>query len=392
MKKLLLLTWYENNNYGTSLQAYSLKKVIENPSCTGLTKNMDISGGVNCTILRHSPERSVSKFAKLKKLFLLSAYLQKIEQLQDKKIRIQKAKLFEFRQNEFNRFNLENFVFSGDKNLQTIEELSELAREYDIFVAGSDQIWNPEALDSTYLLEWVPSEKRIVSYGSSLSIRKIPEKFYSLYHRALSRFDFISIRDVACKDQLSQVVGKPICTVVDPVVLLGAEELKHCAAKSKFQCEGRYVFCYFLGNNKSYRKLALQYAQKHNLNIKAIINTGSSYASDNLLEHYAVWDAGPWEFVSLIENAAMVITDSFHATVVSTLMKTQFCVLEKDSNRPEQNNRIKEFLADTSLDDRWSDDNRIPESSISDEEWNASHEILKRKRKYSLEYLLEALC
>ncbi len=73
-------------------------------------------------------------------------------------------------------------------------------------------------------------------------------------------------------------------------------------------------------------------------------------------------------------------------------MKTQFCVLEKDSNRPEQNNRIKEFLADTSFSDRWADDNRIPEHNISDEEWNASHEILRRKRKYSLEYLLEALC
>lgn len=150
--------------------------------------------------------------------------------------------------------------------------------------------------------------------------------------------------------------------------------------------------CYFLGNNKAYRDLVIQYARKYNLNIRAIINTGSSYVSDNVLEEYSVWNAGPWEFVNLIKNATIVITDSFHATVVSTLMKTQFCVFEKDSSRPEQNNRIKEFLADTGLDSRWSDSNTIPQDKISREDWNLAHERLNMKRKRSLEYLLEALC
>lgn len=49
-----------------------------------------------------------------------------------------------------------NFSFSGSKDIQSTEELSELAENYDVFISGSDQIWNPEALDSTYLLEWVP--------------------------------------------------------------------------------------------------------------------------------------------------------------------------------------------------------------------------------------------
>lgn len=393
MKKLLLLTWYENNNYGTSLQAYSLKKVIENPFCTGLVDKLDSFDNISCILLRHKPERKISKVTKIKKVFSLKAYLQKIEQIQDRKIRLKKIKLFECRKAAFEEFNCDNFVFSGEKNLQSVGELTALAREYDIIASGSDQVWNPEALDPTYLLEWVPNDKKIISYGSSLSIKVIPEKFYSLYKRALSRFDHISIRDVACREQLSKVIGKNVLTVVDPVVLLGADELLRCATKSKVCYEREnYIFCYFLGNNKVYRDLVIQYAKQHNLNIRAIVNTGSSYAADKVLEEYSMWDIGPWEFVNLIKNATIVITDSFHATVVSTLMKTQFCVFEKDSSRPEQNNRIKEFLADIGLDSRWSDTNIIQQDKILKEEWDLVHEKLKMKRKKSLKYLLEALC
>lgn len=393
MKKLLLLTWYENNNYGTSLQAYSLKKVIEDPLCTGLLKDTDKLDIVTCTFLRHKPERKTERGIKIKKIFSPRAYLQKIEQFEDRKIALKNKDLFQTRRDAFEKFNSENFSFSGEKNLQLAEELTDLAQNYDIIASGSDQIWNPEALDPTYLLEWVPKDKKIISYGSSLSIKYIPEKFYSLYQRTLSRFDNISIRDIACREQLSEITGKNVRTVVDPVVLLGKDELLCCAKKSKLSfVDNNYVFCYFLGNNKVYRELVLEYAKANNYKIKAIINTGSSYASDKVLEEYAVWDAGPWEFVNLIENAKMVLTDSFHATVVSTLMKTQFFVFEKDSTRPEQNNRIKEFLSDTGLDTRWLDKCNIQKNEISEDEWCLAHKNLDIKRKKSLEYLLEALC
>lgn len=93
-------------------------------------------------------------------------------------------------------------------------------------MAGSDQIWNPEALDSVYLMEWVPDDKRKISYASSLSTTNIPEQYYPIYKRALSRLKAISIRDTACREQLEKIVGKDIKTVVDPVILLGADELK----------------------------------------------------------------------------------------------------------------------------------------------------------------------
>ena len=391
MKKILLLTWYDNNNYGTSLQAFALKSVVENPNCTGL---MDIEGyeKSECVILRHKPEVKKSLENKLKKVFSPKSYLKKIEQYNDKKIRLKKADKFKIREKKFKDFNEKHFKFTGKNDIQDKKELSILAKDYDVFIAGSDQIWNPEALDRTYLMEWVDSYKKIISYGSSLSVNKIPEKFKDIYFKSLSRFDSLSIRDVACREELSQIVGKDICTVVDPVVLFGADALKECSKKSKIlEDKEPYVFCYFLGDNKLYRKLVVDYAKKYNLKIKAIINTGSSYSSDRVIEDYAIWNVDPWDFVSLIENSEMVITDSFHATVVATLMKRQFFVFEKDASRPEQNNRIKEFLKKVNLEKRWAKDS-INEIKISQKDWENAHKNLTDLRKKSLEYLMEALC
>ena len=167
MKKLLLLTWYDNNNYGTSLQAFALKTILEEPSCTGLIEKSVSNEMKKCIILRHRPERQKSVWNKVRKVVSPKAYIQKIEQYKDRKIRIARADKFKERENAFVRFNGNNFSFSGSKDIQSTEELSELAENYDVFISGSDQIWNPEALDSTYLLEWVPENKKIISYGSS---------------------------------------------------------------------------------------------------------------------------------------------------------------------------------------------------------------------------------
>ena len=89
-----------------------------------------------------------------------------------------------------------------------IEELESIVEPYDIVMAGSDQIWNPEALDPVYLMEWVPEDTKKISYASSLSTTNIPEQYYPIYKRALSRLKAISIRDTACREQLERIVGK----------------------------------------------------------------------------------------------------------------------------------------------------------------------------------------
>ena len=383
MKKILLVTWYENNNYGTALQAYALKSIIEKTMLTRLNLNI-VQQECLCDILPHKPEKQ-RKNNRFSKLFSPHSYFLKLQQIQDKKIYKKKRILFGLREKAFVNFLRNNFNFATNHYVQAVDELQQLGENYYLVVAGSDQIWNPESLDSTYLLEWVEAGKKF-SYGSSLSVKLIPKEYEFLFWRALKDFKAISIRDRMCRNQLAQIVGKPVSTVVDPVVLLGRDGLLSNVEKLAIS---PYIFCYFLGNNRKHRQLAIVKSDEMNLPIHAVINVGSDYRADKVLEKYADWDVDPWKFVSYINEASMVITDSFHATVISVLCHTDFIVLEKDSSRPEQNNRILEFLDAVGLYERWGDVSQKTE--ISEEQWSHADQILENMRQDSLKFLGGAL-
>ena len=383
MKKILLVTWYENNNYGTALQAYALKSIIEKTMLTRLNLNI-VQQECLCDILPHKPEKQ-RKNNRFSKLFSPHSYFLKLQQIQDKKIYKKKRILFGLREKAFVNFLRNNFNFATNHYVQAVDELQQLGENYYLVVAGSDQIWNPESLDSTYLLEWVEAGKKF-SYGSSLSVKLIPKEYEFLVWRALKDFKAISIRDRMCRNQLAQIVGKPVSTVVDPVVLLGRDGLLSNVEKLAIS---PYIFCYFLGNNRKHRQLAIVKSDEMNLPIHAVINVGSDYRADKVLEKYADWDVDPWKFVSYINEASMVITDSFHATVISVLCHTNFIVLEKDSSRPEQNNRILEFLDAVGLYERWGDVSQKTE--ISEEQWSHADQILENMRQDSLKFLGGAL-
>lgn len=383
VKKVLLATWYENHNYGTALQAYSLKSIIQNPSIA----NLGTTGGMMrvCDLLPHRPIRRKMAGRKFSKVLSPHAYLEKMQQWNDKRILRREKECFARREDAFASFVENNFTFASDSYVQEEPDLSALASRYDLVVAGSDQIWNPEALDPTYLLEWAEGGKKC-SYGSSLSVKSISAADEGIYRKALADFRAISIRDSACRSQLQRIVGKPVKTVVDPVILLGRDGLIKNAPRLGLR---PFEFCYFLGNNRNHRKAALEVAGKMKLPIHAVINAGSDFAADRVLEQYADWDVDPWKFVSYINEADFVMTDSFHATVISVLCHTDFVVLEKDSGRPEQNNRILEFLDAVGLTERWETEGH--DRAISAGQWEYADEAILSMRKDSYKYLMEAL-
>lgn len=383
MKKILLVTWYANYNYGTALQAYALKSVIEDPSITGLMEKPQ-DWHYKCDLLPHTPCRRKQN-GMWKKLFVPTTYLSKLGYLCDKKVYNSKKALFKERENAFHNFISDNFVFASDHNVQNNEELSQIAHNYDVVLAGSDQIWNPVSLDPVYLLQWVPDGKKI-SYGSSLSVGNIAPADEPVYQQALNGFKAISIRDRKCRAQLEAIACKSVTTVVDPVILLGRNALLQGVRDI---VSPPFVFCYFLGGKREHRVFALSEAQKQNLQVHAVINVGSDYSADKPFESVADWDVGPWKFVSYIKSANVVITDSFHATVISTLCHTPFIVLEKDPMRPEQNNRILEFLDAVGLRNRWKANN--VDTAISEAQWEQADSALSKMRKSSLDWLISNL-
>ena len=121
MKKILLLTWYDNQNYGTSLQANSLCSIIETPSITGL--NYNLNSKWRCDVLKHRPIRQVSKIRRLLKLFSIKTYRNKIGQIKDNQVIRYKRQDFDLRKSAFDAYTEKNFRFATHEDCQTIEEL-----------------------------------------------------------------------------------------------------------------------------------------------------------------------------------------------------------------------------------------------------------------------------
>lgn len=373
--KILLVTWYRNYNYGTALQAYSLTRVLE-----GLR-----GAAVECRLLPHTPVREKKTAERLKKLVRPSFYRMKLQQWRDRREYRREKPLFDRRVQAFEGFIRENFRFAAAEDVQDFGELARLAEGFDYVVAGSDQIWNPEALDPTYLLRWAPSGKKL-SYGSSLSVGRIPEAYRALYREALAEFKCVSIRDGACREELGRVIGRTVVTVADPVILFGREGLE---AQLGARESEPFVFCYFLGNDRGHRHLALSLSRRLAVPLRAVIHAGSDYAADHAVESYAEWDVDPRGFVERIRDAVFVVTDSFHATVISILFHVDFVVLEKDRSRPEQNRRILELLEAVGLADRWGAA-RLGEA-IGEAQWQRADEAIGQMRRVSMDYLTEAI-
>lgn len=390
MKKALIVTWYNNYNYGTALQACSLKKVLENPKCTGLESAKDCEFNLECSFLPHRAKKKLNLGRKIKKIFKLSAYKEKKTQYEDMNLMEEKREFFEIREKAFEKYLKKNVKLAAEHNIQSHKELLDMGKKFDLYVAGSDQIWNPVNLDDTYLLGWVDKEKRKISYASSLSIKEIPSSYHKKYRKALKDFKAVSIRDKQCQQQLESIVGRSVTTVADPVVLLGADELRNSCVPID---SSNYVFSYFLGQNIEHREYVCSFLKENNREIKSIIGvSGANLKSDKILEEFADWDVDPWKFVSYIYHSDFVITDSFHATVIAVLLHKNFVVLEKDKTRPEQNNRIREFLSVVGLEDRW---NYIPNSmeevKIENDRWEQADYNINQTREASFNFLKKAI-
>ncbi len=210
-------------------------------------------------------------------------------------------------------------------------------KEYDVFIVGSDQVWkpaqtapqNPIHFDRTYLLDFV-NEKRKYAYADSIGVSTIqPESLIPEYDAAWRAFDGISMREKMGAQFVDGCIGKVIPTVVDPVFLHDCGFWRNIM--SRLLLPERYVIVY---NVQHYRKESLwmvgqarEFAERIGakvLNILVPSAPGSRMGGCDL-------SVGPREFLSLIEGAMAVFTNSFHATAFSILFKKQLFLHSADA-------------------------------------------------------------
>ncbi len=349
MRVGIISTFYNNYNYGGKLQAYALVRILQILGYDAL----QIQYG------QHKPSATFPDRIKL--LMSKSDYRRAIPQeLLFRLLKSSTAQQKE-RQTAFQAFD--NNIPHTDAVYDDIH-LPELCNQFDAFICGSDQIWNPDLMKKGYLLDFVPADIYKFSYAASVA-RRLNETDKQMLSLSLQSFNAISVREDDTATDLSSFLNRPVTVVADPVLLLDVNEWNNIASPEKRS--EKYLFCYFLGYSSALRRTATVYAHKHNLRIITLphmLNTQKrSYFCDLTFGDERLYDVSPAQFLALIRDAEYVMTDSFHATVLALKFQKQFSVYDRMGQK-EMENRIAHLLKAYSLESRKCSVNEVSEYKI----------------------------
>ena len=371
MRNIVIVTWIGNGNYGTTLQSFALHKKIE-------------LLGYQVCILNHIPPLFTFKHYIKYLLSCIGVDVNYLKQLlYPPKYTVKQNKLKRFIKNNYNIIN----------SINTKTQLQKLNNKTDVFITGSDQIWNTKyKFDPFYFLYFAEDTKRI-AYASSIGTEDFSQEYKNQIKLLLNKFTHIGVRERSAQKSISVLLNrKDIKHVLDPTFLLNSSEWAAIGEKAEIEIQlpKRYIFCYLIGNNEWYKQQLLKVQQT--LGIKDIIIIPSVENQDFFLEGAIIYnDGGPTEFIRLIQNAEFICTDSFHATALSINFKKDFVEFMrfKDTDKASQNSRIYDILSHYNL------MSRIYQSKCT--EWSTHinytecHILLEQDRKSSLDYLINAI-
>lgn len=384
MKKIGIVVCYHIRNYGSVLQSYATQRIIDKMGlendCINYKRKFSIHQFfINLTRLGNK-ELVKGKINGLK--IKLYSKLKKNEQSQ----------YIYDKNKKFEEFIQKNFHLS--KEYRGYKELEKSYQDFNIFLLGSDQVWNPVNLGNRYYsFDFVPDSTYKIAYAPSFGVSQIPAKHRKATAAFLERFDKISVREESGKEIIKELIGKDVPVVVDPTLLFQGKDWDEVVVPKMIQED--YIFCYFLGNSKEKREMVKELKRKTNLKIVALPFLDEIIQEDIEMSDYNNILAGPSEFISLIKHAKYICTDSFHGTVFSIIYQKQFLAFRRymSNDKGSTNGRIDSLLGHLGLTERIinskvDDLDRRMEEKI---DYGKVNQKLNQLRQESLGYLKDAL-
>ena len=210
----------------------------------------------------------------------------------------------------FSKFMDNNIDLSGERDIRK-SSIKKLGDNYDVFVTGSDQVWNLSLTnnDTTYFLDFVPDKALKVAY--SVSAGDYFKDDIKSVDSLVEKFNAVSVRESALNSFIKENCSVESCVCCDPVLLADVSEFMK--VKSKRLIRKKYIFCFLMGNKPGIMEVARNIAKEKNL---VLIDNKSSV---QFFLH-----SSPEDFLSWIYDAEYVLTDSFHGTAFSILFHKQF--------------------------------------------------------------------
>lgn len=267
-------------------------------------------------------------------------------------------------------------------------ELENNPPKADVYITGSDQVWNSsfldnEKIDEPYYLKFAKGKK--ISYASSFGVNYIPEKNKTEVHRYLKEYEHLSTRENSGQSILKDLNLKSD-VVVDPTILSNVNVWKSMLHNVK---ENNYILLYQVKFNKDIYKMAKEVAKKCK---KKLVVISMDYKDKRTVKKNLILCPAVEEWLSYINSSEYVITDSFHASVFSILFEKRFIV--NSGVRHEMSSRILTLLEMINLQERelngfYPDEAmEILQKNIN---WDIVREKLEEEQRKSRSWLINAI-
>lgn len=298
-KRIGIITIHRIFNYGSVFQSYALQEV-----CTSLGFDVEIIDYAYPNDFHHRnvTNEQLNTYVETKKEKLFRWFFKLVYLLSLLK---QHKCIVKFRNKYLNL---------SDSTYYSPQEVEQKISHYDVYLTGSDQIWNPRYTggDGTFFFNFLKDVKKI-AYSSSFGISSIPKEYHHKYADYLKDFSSLSVREKSGIPIIKQLVGKEAQLVLDPTLLLTKTSWNKIAVMPKYKF--KYILCYFLNytfNAFPYiDDLAEYIAEQTGLTLVHVARPPQKLRNKNSIFNVS---ASPEEFLGLMANAELIITTSFHGT------------------------------------------------------------------------------
>lgn len=373
MSKVGIMSMQRIANYGSFLQAYALKQLIE-----GLGHKVEfVDYHIGAPVIKDNADNRNKYVRKIEKGLETFRYK---APLSHKLAFIQYKQLF------------------GKKYMPILGITDEMnyTPELDCLVIGSDEVFNCIQKNSNvgYSPELFGKDnraKKLITYAASFgntTIEKLDR--YGKKQEVgglLYKFDALSARDMNTGKIIESLTGRIPVFHVDPV--LAYDYMSYCDQIHDIKPANRYLILYAYSGRISDKEAdwIAAYAKKKKLKVYAI--GGIQKCADKFI------DCSPFEVLAYFKNAEEVITDTFHGSIFSVITHCRFTTLVRKSVGDSYGNeeKLSDLLERLQLTDRMTvdiaDAEKINSKSV---DYRAVDILLNKKRNDTLNYLQKEIC
>lgn len=368
MKKIALLSFHNAANYGAALQAYALQEALNQL-------------GYSCEYInyqnahrRHAYSMTYHITESIKKGDFRSALLYFLG-----------LPFMSLRKFRFRKFYA-NFLKCTKKIYTSSEAALEMNGKYHKFIVGSDQVWNYEnnGMDFAYLLDFVSAPQDKISYSSSFGLCSIPDELINKYKKYLNDIKFISVRESYGVKIVEDLINKKAKLVLDPVFLLRKSDwnlLSHTINE-------KYVFSY-TNRSQQFSDFLFQTnfeigKYKHYKLARA--TSISDFLSKDIRVKYTM---SPLEFISVINNAELIVSASFHCVSLSIILNKPFVAILSGNKGKDE--RLLSILHLLGLEDRILSDSMSLHKVYEPIDYKAVNSKIDLLREDSLNFLINSI-